>query len=99
MIRHIVAWNLKDEFSADEKANHAAQFKKELEALAGVIPGLVYIQVNISPEDNSDRRIVLNSLFTSKSALSLYKDHPAHVKAGQFVRSVVTDRICLDFEE
>lgn len=98
MIRHIVAWNFKEELSAEEKSQHAQRIKKELEALAGVVPGLVAIKVAVSPEESSDREIVLDSLLTSDSAFKLYKDHPAHVKAGEFIRTVVKDRIALDFE-
>jgi len=30
---------------------------------------------------------------------AFYRDHPAHVKAATFVRSVVDVRLCLDFNE
>lgn len=98
MIKHIVAWNFKEELSESEKAESAERMKKELEGLAGVVPGLVYIKVHISPEDTSNRDIVLDSLLTSKGALALYKDHPSHLKAGEFVRTVTKDRVALDFE-
>ena len=35
----------------------------------------------------------------SAHALAFYRDHPAHVKAATFVRSVVDVRLCLDFNE
>lgn len=98
MIRHIVAWNFKDELSPEEKAEHAAKIKKELESLAGVIPGLVGIKVFTSVEQSSDREIVLDTIITSGSAFKLYAEHPAHKKAGEYIRSVVKDRVALDFE-
>lgn len=98
MLKHVVAWNFKEELSKADREESAKRMKKELESLAGVVPGLVYIKVHISPEDGSDRDIVLDSLLTSTSALALYKDHPAHLKAGEFVRSVTKDRVALDFE-
>lgn len=98
MIRHIVAWNLKDEFTDKEKERHANKIKTELESLGGKIAGLVSIKVSIVPTESSDREIILETLFTSENALKLYKEHPAHLKAGEFVRSVVKDRVALDFE-
>lgn len=98
MIRHIVAWNLKDEFTDEEKERHANKIKTELESLGGKIAGLVSIKVSIVPTESSDREIILETLFTSENALKLYKEHPAHLKAGEFVRSVVKDRVALDFE-
>ena len=98
MVRHIVAWNLQEQFSQEEKEAHAQRIKKELEALTEVIPGVVSIKVAIKLEKNSDREIVLDSLFINQEALEAYRIHPAHVEAGKFVRSVVQDRVALDFE-
>ncbi|MBQ5850290.1 MAG: Dabb family protein [Lachnospiraceae bacterium] len=98
MIRHIVAWNLKDEFTPEEKAEHSAGIKKELESLVGVVPGLVGVKVFTKVEESSDRQIILDTFLTSAEALKVYKDHPAHKKAGEYIRSVVKDRVALDFE-
>ncbi len=38
MVTHIVFWNLND---VPEKEQNAAEMKRRLEALAGVVPGLV----------------------------------------------------------
>lgn len=98
MIRHIVAWNFKDEFTSEEKKQNADRIKTELESLGGKIPGLVSVKVSTVPTESSDREIILETLLTSENALKLYKEHPAHLKAGEFVRSVVKDRVALDFE-
>ena len=99
MVKHMIIWRLKDEYSDMEKAEHAARIKSELEALDGVIDGLVSIAVYNAPLSSSSGDIMLDSTFESVDALAGYQVHPAHVKAATFVRSVVEQRLCMDFEQ
>ena len=46
MVKHIILWKLKADFSAEEKAQILAGIKTNLESLAGVVPGLLEIKVN-----------------------------------------------------
>ena len=48
MVKHVILWQLKEELSDAEKAAIKAGIKAGLEGLAGQIPGLVEIHVNIS---------------------------------------------------
>ena len=52
----------------------------------------------IDPLDTSDKSVMLISLFESQAALAAYQVHPAHVKAAGYVKSVMQERICLDFD-
>ncbi len=45
MVRHVILWQLKDEFTAEKKAETARKIKEGLEGLQGRIPGLVEIHV------------------------------------------------------
>jgi len=100
MVKHIVVWDHGDNFSAEQKAKNAEIIKKELEALKGVIPGLVKIKVYSNMIDGSNVDLLLDSTFESKAALDAYITHPAHVKAAtEFVRPVVKNRRCADFED
>ena len=56
MVKHVILWQLKDELSDTEKAAVKAGIKEGLEGLAGQIPGLVDIRVNIDalPSSNAD---------------------------------------------
>ena len=49
MVKHVILWNLKDEFSDEEKAQIKKDIKDGLEGLKGQIPGLTEIVVNIEP--------------------------------------------------
>ena len=47
MVKHVILWQLKDELSAEEKAEVKKGIKEGLESLAGKIPGLLDIQVQV----------------------------------------------------
>lgn len=101
MVRHIILWKLKEEFAGDKKQEVLAGIKKNLEALAGVVPGLISIKVNcdnVLASSNAD--VMLDSAMESVEALKGYAVHPAHVAAADnFVRPYTEVRLCLDFEE
>ena len=99
MIRHIVAWRLKDSALGNDKAANARQMKEKLEALRGRIPGLLRLDVGLdfsATENSSD--VVLVSDFESREALAAYQEHPAHKAVGLFVRAVVCERRLIDCE-
>ena len=99
MVKHVILWTLKDEFSEDEKANIKAGIKEELESLKGKIPGLVEIKVNINGLSSSNADLMLDSLFENEEALKGYAVHPEHVKvADGKVRPYTKLRSCLDYE-
>lgn len=99
MVKHVILWTLKDEFSEDEKANIKAGIKKGLESLKGKIPGLVEIKVNINGLSSSNADLMLDSLFENEEALKGYAVHPEHVKvADGKVRPYTKLRSCLDYE-
>ena len=98
MVRHVILWELKEEFSAEEKAVVKQDIKTALEALAGVIPGLVSITVNINGLASSNADCMLDSVFADEAALQAYQKHPAHQEAANTkVRPFVAKRLCLDF--
>ena len=79
MVKHIILWQLKDEYSDAEKADIKAGIKAGLEGLAGQIPGLVEIHVNINGLPSSNADLMLDTTFESAEALKGYSKHPAHV--------------------
>lgn len=98
MVIHIVNWNINDSVAENEKENVKEKMKELLEGLVGVVPGLISARVITKPLASSNTDIALYCEIESVSALDVYKNHPAHVAAGKYVRSVVCDRRCLDFE-
>ena len=99
MVKHIILWNLKDEFSTDEKTKIKNEIKVGLEGLQGKIEGLVEIKVQIDKLDSSTADLMLDSTFENEEALKFYSTHPEHVKvANEKVRPFTAVRSCLDFE-
>ena len=99
MVKHIILWTLKDELSAEEKEQVKKGIKEGLEGLAGKIPGMIDIKVNINGLASSNADLMLDSTFETEDALKGYAVHPEHVAvADGKVRPYTKIRSCLDFE-
>lgn len=98
MVKHIVAQNCQSHLTQKEKQEHMAKIKALLEGLKDVIPGIVEFTVQIDLLPASNREIVFDSTFESAEALAAYQTHPEHVKLLDYIRSILTDRICVDYE-
>ena len=100
MVRHVIVWTLKEEYSEDEKAGIKAGIKEGLEGLKDKVPGIVEIRVNTEKLDSSNTDLMLDSTFESEDALKGYSTYPAHVKvADEKVRPYTMIRSCFDYEE
>lgn len=99
MLRHIILWKIKPEITDAEKPAVKERIKTSLEALVGVIDGLEEMTVHIDGLPSSTCDMMLESKLRDADALAFYRDHPEHVKAATYVRSVVDVRLCLDFME
>ena len=69
MVKHIILWQLKDELSAEEKQEVKKGIKEGLEGLAGKIPGLTEIKVQIEGLASSNSEVMLDSTFEDEAAL------------------------------
>ncbi|VGO12703.1 hypothetical protein PDESU_01257 [Pontiella desulfatans] len=95
MIKHIVMWTFKEGVGEAEKL----EMKRQLEALKGVAPTLIDIEVGLDvlgSEQSKD--IVLYSEFASMDDLKAYANHPAHLKVGAFIKPLVCERHAVDYE-
>ena len=99
MVKHIILWTLKSEFSPEELVEIKKGIKEGLESLQGQIPGLLEIKVQTEKLASSTADVMLDSTFESAEALKNYSSHPAHVAvANGKVRPYTATRSCLDFE-
>lgn len=99
MVKHIILWTIKEEYSTEEKNEIIKGIKKGLESLDGKIPGLKSIKVNTSPLASSNMEVMLDSCFENEEALKGYSTHPEHVAvANTFVRPYTKIRSCFDYE-
>lgn len=99
MVKHVILWQLKDELSVEEKAEVKKGIKEGLEGLAGKIPGLLDIHVQIEGLASSNADVMLDSSFEDEDSLKGYAIHPEHVAvADGKVRPYTKTRACLDYE-
>ena len=99
MVKHIILWQLKEEFNKAEKENIKKGIKEGLEGLLGKIDGLCEIKVYTDGLESSNADLMLDSTFESVEALKSYAVHPDHVDvANTKVRPFTAHRSCLDFE-
>lgn len=100
MVKHIILWQLKDEFSETEKSEILKNAKVNLEGLIGKIDGLTEIKLQTEKLASSNADMMLYSEFVSLDALKGYQTHPDHVfVADNFIRPFTKARLCLDFKE
>ena len=85
MVTHIVLWNLKDK---SQKAQQGGEMKRRLEALVGVVPGLLSAQAG--PGFNGFD-VGLVCTLESREALDAYQCHPAHMAVKEYVHSVISE--------
>lgn len=99
MVKHIILWTLKDEYSVEQKNDIKKGIKEGLEGLAGRIPGLVDIKVNTEGLASSNADLMLDSTFEDEQSLKAYAVHSEHVAvADEKVRPYTAVRSCMDFE-
>ena len=93
MVKHVIIWTLKPEFTPEEKRAAAEKIKSSLEGLMGKIDGMTSVKVNIDLLPSSTGDVMLDTEFTDENALKAYQVHPDHVYAANtYVRPVTADR-------
>lgn len=99
MVKHIILWKLKDEYSKEQISEIKRGIKEGLEGLNGKIPGLIDIKVYTEGLESSNVDVMLDSSFENEEALKVYAGHPAHVAvADGKVRPFTALRSCMDYE-
>ena len=99
MVKHVILWTLKNEYTEEQLAEIKAGIKEGLEGLAGKIPGLTKIHVVTEGLPSSNVDVMLDSTFESAEALKNYATHPEHVAvADGKVRPFTASRSCMDCE-
>lgn len=99
MVKHIILWQLKDEFSEEQKKEIRKGIKEGLEDLVGKVPGLLEVHVRTEFLGSSTADVMLDTTLESVEALKGYAVHPAHVAvADTKVRPYTKTRVCMDYE-
>jgi DNA-binding winged helix-turn-helix (wHTH) protein len=97
MLRHIVSWKLDGSDVAEVDAQ-VERIAADLESLAGRIPEVINIRVvrNVVRQgQNFDAAVIVD--VDDADALNAYIEHPAHVEAAAYLKSVTVQRACVDY--
>lgn len=96
MVKHVVMWNIQEGLNKQEVVK---KLKEELEGLPGKIECLISLDLGAHfNKTATGRDVVLYSEFETLDDLQKYLVHPDHVKAADYVKSVVCDRVDVDYE-
>ena len=99
MVKHIVMWQIKDNYNGLTKEEICTKIKNDLEALKSIISEIVNIEVGINIlESAAAYDLVLYSEFNSEEALSLYQNNEAHKKVASFIGEVSEARVVVDYK-
>ena len=99
MIKHVILWKIKEEYTEQQKQEIKANAKANLEALVGKIPGLTKLSIHTEALESSNADMMLDSELVDEEALRGYQSHPSHVAvADTYVRPFMETRLCLDFK-
>ncbi|MFT4219226.1 MAG: Dabb family protein [Microbacterium sp.] len=96
-LRHVVAWKLASDDAATREAQ-ALKISHDLMALRGVVPTIGDIRVGPDVVGGGNWDVALVADFADRAALDAYLVHPDHQAVVAYVRSVVSDRVAVDFE-
>lgn len=96
MYKHIVMWDFMD---VENKLELANEYKKQIEALVGVIPGLIRCECHFEMADGCNSDIVLETLFDTLENLVSYRTNPNHRAIGdKFKKILLTNKRTADFK-
>lgn len=97
-VAHIVFFRLANSANGASKSENAAELKRRLEALRESVPGILRLDVGIDIEGSAAAwDVALYSEFANAENLAAYQSHPDHVKVGEWVATVRTDRAVVDY--
>jgi hypothetical protein len=99
MIKHIVVWKLRETAEGRSAAENAAGMKERLEALRGLVPGMVMLEVGLDIGGSAaSADVALYSEFADAEALHAYQIHPDHVAVALHCGLVCSERVLVDYE-
>ena len=95
MLRHVVSWKLATG-DPQLKAAQSAEIRRKLTELVPLVPSVRKLTLG---EDTATTAGNWDLVLIADYAdgLAAYQTHPEHQKVAAFIRSVISDRTCVDF--
>ncbi|MEO7005517.1 MAG: Dabb family protein [Terrimesophilobacter sp.] len=97
MLRHVVSWKLATG-DPEQKAAQSAEIRRRLAELVPLVPSVRQLTVGGDTAVTAGNwDLVLIADYDDADGLAAYQTHPEHQKVATFIRSVISDRTCVDF--
>lgn len=98
MVKHVVMFKLHNYAEGSSKKENAVKIKRILDKLPSQIPIIKSYEVGLNINTGSRAYdIVVISLFETPIDLEVYLNHPAHLKAVEFIEKYREESIVVDF--
>jgi hypothetical protein len=98
MIKHIVMWRVSGS-SDQEKMESMNLLKQAFESLNGKVPGMRMLEIGIDTSGvDYACDVVLYSEFESLDALTVYANHPEHLRVKGLIGEIRIARHQVDYE-
>lgn len=98
MFKHIVMWRFIEGANGKSKQEHALWAKENLEALVGVVPEIISLEVGVNVcVAGTAYDAVLVSVFEDAEAMERYKIHPAHAVVAACFKGITEGRAEADY--
>ncbi len=92
MVRHVIMWKFRQDTEAQMQ-----EFLSRLQALDGVIPEILHMQIGVNCKDGNNFDACLIADFADFEALERYKNDSRHVAVSQLCKSIRETRGAVDF--
>ena len=92
MVRHVIMWKFRS-----GEGTRMQEFLNRLQALDGVIPEILHMQIGVNCKDGNNFDACLIADFADFDALERYKNDPRHVEVSQLCKSIRETRGAVDF--
>lgn len=98
MIVHLVSFKVKPT-SERTIADNCRTMKQKLDALPSLIPEVMGFEVgiNINPSEAAFD-VSLYSTFETLQDLETYNTHPEHLKVVDYIKTVISQRVVVDYQ-
>lgn len=97
MVKHIIFWKLKDEVKDEKLIEKVEILRGKFANLIGKIDGLLEAEVGLN-YNGGNYDMCLYSVFESKEAEKAYQTHSLHLEIKEIVKTLICDRVCIDYE-
>ncbi len=98
MLKRVVLWKLKEDYSSEKRKEVYEQLKSRIEILPSKIEGFISYEIAFSVNEKNTYDIAFFPVFTDMAALDYYITHPDHVKLVQYLNLHVAERAILDYD-